>query len=393
MRPYAKKWLMLTLIISLCLTVIVPSRGAFADESFVMDNAKGAALIDVTSGRILYGHNADKPMLIASLTKVMTAIVAIENGNLSSAVTISMRAAGKEGSSLYLKLGQVISLNQLLQGMMLRSGNDAATAVAEHIGGSVEGFVYMMNEKAQMLGMTQSTFANPTGLEDNGVNKSSAADMAKLTAYALHNPVFQEIVKTKEARVPNPNDGGNYLWQNKNKMLRMYEGADGVKTGFTKLARRCLISSATRGGQQLAVVTLNDSDDWADHAQLLNYGFKNFPLVELTHKGDQIDQTGWVAGRSFLYPLRTNEQSGLTHTITPYQVGSTDEQLGRKGLLNYQLNGKEIGRNILYEPNSPYLTMDAQATMGFKATEVHITKLKRFVLMWKNVFHRLVTLL
>ncbi|WP_442601148.1 D-alanyl-D-alanine carboxypeptidase family protein [Paenibacillus sp. KN14-4R] len=392
MRSFKIKWLML-LAMCICLVTLIPGKWVMAEESVILDHAKGAALIDVTSGRILYAHNADKPMLIASLTKIMTAIIAIESGNLSSAVTISSRAAGKEGSALYLKVGQVISLHQLLQGMMLRSGNDAATAVAEHIGGSVEGFVYMMNEKAQMLGMSQSIFTNPTGLDEFGGNKATASDMAKLTAYALHNPTFQEIVKTKEARVPNPNDGGNYLWLNKNRMLSFYEGADGVKTGFTKLARRCLISSATRGGQQLAVVTLNDSDDWLDHTKLLNYGFKQFSLVELIHKGDAIESTGWVAGRSFLYPLHANERSKVTQTIVKYPIGSTDEQLGRKGLLQFQLNGKEIGANVfLYEPNSPYLAIDAQETMGFKPTEVHITKLQRFILMWKSVIHALVTL-
>ncbi|KPV55216.1 peptidase M15, partial [Paenibacillus sp. A3] len=211
--------------------------------------AQAAALIDVASGRLLYSSRGDKPMRIASLTKIMTAIVAIEHGRLSDRAKVSKNAFGKEGSSIYLRLNEEMNLKDLLYGLMLRSGNDAAITIAEHVGGSVEGFAFLMNEKAKVVGMTNSSFKNPSGLDEQG-HYSTANDMAKLTAYALKNPVFQEIVKTKVKKVPNPNESWDYSWVNKNKMLSLYDGADGVKTGYTKLAKRCLVSSATRGGQQ-----------------------------------------------------------------------------------------------------------------------------------------------
>ena len=227
-----------------CILFGIPSITVSAAPSAIYTHAKGVALIDVESGGF-YNSNGDKPMKIASLTKIMTAIVAIEHGKLSDMVKTSVRAAGREGSSIYLKKGEEMSLQNLLYGLMLRSGNDAATAIAEHVGGSEEGFVHMMNEKAQMLGLTNTQFMNPHGLDVEG-HYSTANDLAKLTAYALKNPIFKTIVKTKVKTAPNPNDKWDYSWKNKNRMLTMYEGADGVKTGYTKQALRCLVSSATR---------------------------------------------------------------------------------------------------------------------------------------------------
>jgi D-alanyl-D-alanine carboxypeptidase len=245
----------------------------FASQN-VASNAVAHTLLDVTSNRIIDEKNGEKQMRIASLTKVMTAIVAIEHGLISERVTVSKQAYAKEGSSLYLKLGETMSLRDLLYGLMLRSGNDAAVAIAEHVGGSLEGFVFMMNNKAEMIGLSQTHFANPHGLDDSNQHYSTSNDMAKLTSYALKNPVFREIVRTKSIRVDNPNEQWDYKWYNKNKLLNLYKGADGVKTGYTKLAKRCLISSATREDRQLVVVTLNDPTDWVDHIRLFEYGFE-----------------------------------------------------------------------------------------------------------------------
>lgn len=337
-------------LILICIwSLLLPSQ-IWAVEEEVKINAHGAALIDVTSGRILYSKEGDKPMRIASLTKVMTAIVAIEHGNLSDEVKINSRAAGKEGSSLYLRAGDSMSLNHLLYGLMLRSGNDSATAIAEHVGGSVEGFVFLMNAKAKLIGMDHTEFVNPSGLDEGGKsNMASANDMAKLTAYALKNPTFQEIVRTKEKRVPNPNETGDYVWKNKNKMLSIYEGADGVKTGFTKLARRCLITSATRGHQQLAVVTLNDPTDWVDHSKLLDYGFEQFPLQIVKQQGDSVGDKGLITGQSFMYPLSSNEQGNVIEQIVPNVDQSLEHRLGIKGKLQFQLKGETIGSVQLYE--------------------------------------------
>lgn len=248
-------------------------------------------------------------MLIASLTKIMTALVAIENGDITSKVKVGKNAFAKEGSSLYLKLGEEMTLKDMLYGLMLRSGNDAATAIAEHVGGSEQGFVYLMNAKAQELNLKNTHFANPHGLDAEG-HFSSANDLAVLTAYAMHNPVFKEIVATKEKTADNPYEKWDYKWSNKNKMLRLYEGADGVKTGYTKKALRCLVSSATRDGQQLVAVTLNDGNDWNDHSSLLDFGFNHYPLKTLVERGEAVKGYSLVTGKAFAYPLGQGRKPG-----------------------------------------------------------------------------------
>lgn len=317
----------------------------------VATHARGAALIDVESGRILYSHNGDKPMLIASLTKIMTAIVAIEHGNLNDMVQTSIRAAGKEGSSIYLQRGEKMTLHNMLYGLMLRSGNDAATAIAEHVGGSEEGFVLMMNEKAQMLGLENSQFMNPSGLDAEG-HYSSANDLAKLTAYALKNPIFKEIVKTQRKTAPNPNDQWDYLWKNKNKMLTMYDGADGVKTGYTKKSLRCLVSSATRDGQQLVAVTLNDGDDWNDHQKMLNFGFATYHLSEVAHKGQPINGYPLAVGRTLVYPFAEGEKEQLRSKLNLIDVKTTAYLLGERGTLDWFVGETKIGSTPVYDTQS-----------------------------------------
>lgn len=325
--------------------------------------AEAASLIDVTSGRILYSKQGDKPMKIASLTKVMTAIVAIENGNLSDMVKIGQSAFGKEGSSLYLKLGEEMSLHHLLYGLMLRSGNDAAVAIAEHIGGSIEGFAFLMNQKAQELGMDNTHFMNPHGLDMEG-HYSSANDMAKLTAYALKNSVFQEIVKTKTKRVPRPEEKWDAVWNNKNRMLNIYPGADGVKTGYTKQAKRTLISSATRDGQQLAAVTLNDPNDWLDHSNMLDYGFRHYPLQPLVKQGDKAGD-GLVLGASFNYPMTDEEAARIAMEPELLQEGTASYRLGERGILKLLMDGQMIGTVPIYAEGSPQLATSVRSAFRF----------------------------
>ncbi|MBM7564441.1 D-alanyl-D-alanine carboxypeptidase family protein [Paenibacillus sacheonensis] len=321
---------------------------AAAKPAAISTGAVGAALVDVESGRILYSHNGDKPMLIASLTKIMTAIVAIEHGKLSDMVETSARAAGKEGSSIYLRRGEKMSLHNMLYGLMLRSGNDAATAIAEHVGGSEEGFVHMMNAKAELLGLANTQFMNPSGLDANG-HYSSANDLAKLTAYALKNPVFKEIVKTKSKSAPNPNDPWDYVWKNKNKMLAMYEGADGVKTGYTKKSLRCLVSSATRSGQQLVAVTINDRNDWNDHMHMLNYGFTYFPLSEIAHKGQPVSGYPFAVGRTLRYPFAEGEKEQLQSKLKLLNTRSTAYLLGERGTMEWFVGDDKVGSAPVYE--------------------------------------------
>ncbi|MNM95192.1 D-alanyl-D-alanine carboxypeptidase DacB precursor [compost metagenome] len=309
-------------------------------------HARAATLIDVTSGRILYSTHGDEELPIASLTKIMTAIVAIEHGKMEDIVKVTNQAYRKEGSSIYLQLGEEMTLENMLYGLMLRSGNDAATAIAEHVGGSEEGFVLLMNETVDLLGLKHTHFQNPHGLDAKG-HYSSANDLAIMTAYALHNPVFKEIVRTKSKKAPNPNDPWDYKWDNKNKMLRFYEGADGVKTGYTKIARRCLVSSATRNGQQLVAVTINDGDDWNDHAKLLNYGFENFPLTKVIGKGQPV-QNGLVTRSDFSYALSKEETDKIERRLVLKKSSRLDD-FGYRGKINISLGGKEIGSVPVYD--------------------------------------------
>ncbi|MEO3945240.1 D-alanyl-D-alanine carboxypeptidase family protein [Gorillibacterium sp. CAU 1737] len=328
--------------------------------------AETAALIDVTSGRLLYSKQGDKRMRIASTTKIMTAILAVEYGHLSDKVTVTSNASGKEGSSIYLKAGEEMSLNDLLYGLMLRSGNDAATAIAEHVGGSQEGFVYLMNQKAEELGMVGSHFANPSGLDAED-HYSTAHDMAKLAAYALKNPLFREIVKTKSKRISREDEPWDTVWTNKNKMLSLYPGSDGVKTGFTKLSRRCLVSSATRNGQQLAAVTLNDGNDWADHSRMLDYGFVNYPLEVVVQAGEKVGE-GFAASEEFAYPLTKGEAADIRRTLQPAAVKSLEYRLGKRGDLVLHLNGERIGQVSLKELPKPKI-QSSSGTKGSFANE------------------------
>lgn len=330
--------------------------GAWAAPERMQTHAKAAALIDVQSGRLLYSYDGDTPMRIASLTKIMTAIVAIEHGDLNDTVVTSKRAVGKEGSSIYLRLGEKMTLSNMLYGLMLRSGNDAATAIAEHVGGSEEGFVYLMNQKAALLGLSHTQFRNPHGLDADG-HYSSANDLARLTAYALRNPAFAEIVRTKVKQAPNPYEPWDYRWLNKNKMLSMYEGADGVKTGYTKKSFRCLVSSATRNGQQLAAVTINDGDDWADHRKLLDWGFKHYPLKHLAGKGDPVAGTTLAAGAEFAYPLGEDENGLVRVKLEALDAADIRYELGERGKLAWYIGEQRIGTVPVYETGSVRLQL------------------------------------
>ncbi|MFC7442174.1 D-alanyl-D-alanine carboxypeptidase family protein [Laceyella putida] len=315
-----KQWGIIALIVAVGGTMLFGQPSMAQEGTSDIDVAPGAQAAicaDATSGRVLYGKNVDDEMLIASLTKIMTAIVAIESGKLDELVTVGPRAVGVEGSSIYLKQGEKIPLITLLYGLMLRSGNDAAVAIAEHIGGSVEGFVYLMNRKAEYMGLEHTHFANPHGLDAEG-HYSSARDLAVLTSYALKNPTFQEIVKTEVKTVPWPGEKWNRKFYNKNKMLRLYKWADGVKTGYTKKARRTLVASATKEGHQLVTVTLNDGDDWRDSMNMLEYGFQQYDLVPILQKGQVVSKRAVqskedklfdvIAGTSFSFPLTDQEK-------------------------------------------------------------------------------------
>ena len=241
-------------------------------------SAEKAIALDAVTGRVLYQKNADQQSLIASTTKIMTALVVCEQCNVLDRMRIPKEAVGIEGSSMYLKEGEVLTIQELLYGLMLSSGNDAAVALAIYCGGTVEGFAELMNDKARVLGLSNTHFENPNGLDSPG-HYSTARDLAVLAAYAMENPIFAKTVSTKSIRI-----GERYL-TNHNKLLWQVEGADGVKTGFTKAAGRILVSSATRNDRRLVAVTLNAPSDWQDHKSLLDEGFSRYAVRQVVHKG------------------------------------------------------------------------------------------------------------
>ena len=244
-------------------------------------SAKSAIVMDAAGGSILYEKNADEKSLIASTTKIMTGLLVCEGCNMDTVVTVPPEAAGIEGSSLYLKAGEELSVEALLYGMMLQSGNDAAVALAIHAAGSVEQFVCAMNARARELGLRDTHFANPNGL-DSGENYATARDLSRLAAAAMENERFRTVVGTKTATF----NGETYV--NHNKLLRQYPGAIGVKTGYTKAAGRILVSAAERDGRRLVAVTISAPDDWNDHRKLLDAGFAQFEERTVLHAGEQV---------------------------------------------------------------------------------------------------------
>ena len=243
-------------------------------------SAESACVLEAQTGQILYQKNADIKRSMASTTKIMTALVAIELGNLTDVATVSENAAGTEGTSLYLKAGDTASLSDLLYGLMLQSGNDSAIVIAEHVGGSVAAFAEKMTEKAKAIGAKNTAFQNPNGLESEG-HYTTATDLARITRAALQNETFAQICATRSKTILD----GTQTVTNHNKLLSMYEGCVGVKTGYTKKAGRCLVSSAVRNGVQLICVTLNAPDDWNDHKKLLDEGFSQLGRYPILAKG------------------------------------------------------------------------------------------------------------
>ena len=277
------------------------------DTGTVGTSAQAAAVIEQNSGRVLYNKNADQELPMASTTKIMTAAVALKYGNLSDVIEVSATAAGVEGSSMYLECGEKITLENLLYGLMLLSGNDAAVAIAEHIGGGVDGFVELMNKTASELGLSHTHFDNPNGLPSD-THYTTALELAKITRYAMSMPEFVQIVSTKSKTIPWEGKGYDRSMTNHNKLLGSLEGCIGVKTGFTKAAGRCLVSAVNRNDMTLICVTLNDPNDWADHASLQNSMFQKYSQNVLTSTEmiiDKISVAGGMLGYAGVSPNKT----------------------------------------------------------------------------------------
>ena len=312
-------------------------------------SAEKAIVLDGQTGRVLFKKNADSQSLIASTTKIMTALIVCEQCNVLDRMRIPKEAVGIEGSSMYLKEGEVLTVQELLYGLMLHSGNDAAVALAIYCGGTVEGFAQLMNDKAYDLGMKNSHFANPNGL-DAPDHYSTARDLAILSAYAMENPIFAKTVSCKSVKV-----GERYL-TNHNKLLWRLPGANGVKTGYTKAAGRILVSGAKRDGRQLIAVTINAPDDWNDHMALLEDGFSRFSVRTIVKAGQCLGtqavaggQAGYVdliAAEDFSYAMIAREQVSIELPGSGFVYAPVAEDQSA-GYAHIFLDGTPVGKVAL----------------------------------------------
>lgn len=327
----------------LCPVLSVPARAL--DTS-----AASAVVMDAGSGRVIYAKSCHEERSIASITKLMTALVAAEHsGDLDETVVVSPLAAGTEGSSMYLAANEELPLRHLLYGLLLRSGNDAAVAIAIHCAGDVETFAGWMNDKAAELGLQHSHFANPNGLEAEG-HYSSAYDMALIAREVLSTPALAEIVATKSITL-----GERYM-ENHNKLLSRYEGCIGLKTGFTKAAGRTLVSAAQRLGTTFIAVTLCDPNDWDDHTALLDYAFEHYhshllarggkTLATVAVEGSLARAVEVVTACEVRYPL-ADDETPTVRICLPTQLKAPVKQGEVVGALVYDLKGEEIGRTDL----------------------------------------------
>lgn len=267
------------LLLSLITALFVFSAEVYA-EGMPYVSAVSAVVINARTGAAVFEKNAYEKRAMASTTKIMTALLTIEAGELDKKFTVDSLAIQVEGTSMGLRQGDIVTRRALLYGILLPSGNDAANAAAVSVSGSMSEFVKLMNKKAEELGLSDTHFANPSGLDADG-HYTTAYDLAQLARVALENPVFAEICRCSSAQVEFGNPPYLRSLANSNKMLWQYEGCYGVKTGFTDNARRCLVSAAERDGVKLICVTLNDPDDWADHTNMLNYGFTQVKPTEI----------------------------------------------------------------------------------------------------------------
>ena len=314
-------------------------------------SASCVVLMDMDSLNVIYGENMHDVRSVASISKIMTAIVAIENADVNSTVTIGEEITKAYGSGIYIKQGEEITLESLLYGLMLRSGNDAALAIANYVGGDIDNFVEMMNEKAVEIGMKNTTFNNPHGLDENGGNLSTAYDMALLTSYAMQNENYRKIVSTKKYTLRT--NMNYYSWINKNKLLHSHNYITGGKTGFTDIAKRTLVTTASKDNINLVVVTLNDGNDFVDHINLFEEAFANYSNYNILKKGEIeiIDENYYTdklyINNDFNYSLNNNEQNNvlLNFKLEKKKNYNNNDEVG---IVEVLINNQKVHEEKIY---------------------------------------------
>ena len=337
------------LVIAFLLFIVFPTN-------ILAISASKAIVMDLNSGRVLYDLNKDDPQLIASITKIMTCLIAIMYSDLNKTVVVDEDVLKSYGSSVYLEVGEEIKLLDLLYGLMLRSGNDAATQVAKAVAGTEEAFVYLMNEYASTIGMKNTHFVNPHGLDSNGVgNTSTAYDMALLTKVAMQNETFAHIFGTRSYTAES--NLKTYNWEGKNKLFSMYEYTTGGKTGYTEAANRTLVTTASRDNKNLVVVTLNDGNDFVDHKSLYETYFSMYDSILALDKDNfKIDDTYYKDVEFYIkndyYALVTEEEKEalkINVTLFKYEniydgikIGEAKVMLGDTTLHTESIYAKKI---------------------------------------------------
>lgn len=340
--------------------------GPFIQKSYAAGPdivGKAGILIDLKSGQVLYEKNPDQQLPPASTTKILTVAVALEEGNLKDKVTASKNAAQAEGSSIYLMEDEVLTLEELLWGVLLESGNDAAVAVAEHISGSESAFAQLMNKKAKEWGATNSNFANPNGLPDDS-HYTTARDLALIAKHAMEIPLFREMSVTKVKEIDRIDPKTKSRLINHNKLLWQYEGATGIKTGYTRAAQQCLVSSAKRGDQEFIAVVLGSvgNNIWTDSKRLLDFGFNNFYTKELVQKNkfycevevaEGTEPVKAITEEGIYYTSKLNSKEEPEEKVTILKGLTAPIEKGQKvGYVSYILGGEEVARTYLIAQNS-----------------------------------------
>ena len=310
-------------------------------------SASSTILLDMDNNRVLYSYNENDKRLIASITKIMTAIVTINNSDINNIITVDESVLKSYGSGIYVEVGEKISLENLLYGLMLRSGNDAALVIANYVGGSMEGFTKLMNETAKSIGMKNTSFINSSGLEENDGtgNISTAYDMAILMSYAMKNDIFKSIVSTKKRTVKT--NYKTYIWYNKNKLLNYYKYTTGGKTGFTKKAKRTLVTTASKDNMNYVIVTLNDPNDFSDHLNLYEEYFKKYKSYKVLSKNDTLNNKKYYLKNDRYLTLTIDEYKNIKKEIVLYKDNISDII----GYVLVKLNDKILLKEYIYEIN------------------------------------------
>lgn len=333
------------IIVLLLLVLLLPTRSYALSLS-----CRSCILMDIDSGRVIYEKDASNPRLIASITKIMTAILAIESGKLENLVTIGNEVLTMYGSNIYIEPGEKMKLIDLVYGLMLRSGNDAAIAIATYLAGTEKNFVEMMNQKAKMIGMKNTTFNNSHGLDEKTQNKSTAYDMAILSRYASNNKTYMKIVGSKKHIVKT--NKKTYIWNNRNNLLFTYEYLTGGKTGYTPSAGKTLVTTASKNNLNLTAVALNDGNHYETHKTLYEYGFSNYKkYLILDTKYFKIDKKYYkdkiYIKEDFYYPLSDDEVDKIKvlAKITELDNYKNDSEVG---IVDVYLNDEVIFSEPIY---------------------------------------------